>query len=73
MQSLRACCMFGKGLQEGCGIGMARLRKQLLGRAGLDHLARVHDADPFDVMGHDRQVVRNEDHGHAMEIGRAHV
>ena len=51
--------------EEMAGVVMLRVGEDFLGRAGLDDLAAVHDADPVGDLAHDAEVVGNEQHGHA--------
>jgi hypothetical protein len=42
---------------------MARRREELVGRRRFHDLARVHDRDPVAGLGHDAQVVRDQEEG----------
>ena len=47
------------------GIGMLRVAEHVLGRAGLDDLAEIHDGDAVADLLHHRHVVRDEEVGEA--------
>ena len=49
---------------------MARRVEERVGRAPLDDLARIHDGRALADLGHDRQVVRDEDEREAEVVGR---
>ena len=45
---------------QGLGIGMRRLFEHLGDRRRLDNAARIHDCNPIDELGHDTEVMRDE-------------
>ena len=52
----------GHRRQQRGGVGVARVREELVGGRELDDLAEVHHRDPVAHVAHDRQVVGDEDH-----------
>ena len=55
----------GFGRQQRLGVGVERSLHQLLGRGQLDQLAGIHDGDAVTDVGHDAQVVADEEIGEA--------
>ncbi|MNS68216.1 hypothetical protein D3C72_1014910 [compost metagenome] len=54
------------GSQKMAGIGVLRIGKHLLHRAGLDDLSLGHDADAVGKFADDTEIVGDEQHGHAV-------
>ena len=53
------------GRQQGPGVGVQRMGKQLIGTGHLHHLAEVHNADAVGEVLNDGQVVGDEEDGQA--------
>ena len=53
------------GRQQGPGVGVQRMGKQLIGTGHLHHLAEVHNADAVGEVLDDGQVMGNEENGQA--------
>ncbi len=58
----------GHGTEQVAGVLLLRPGEDIGQRAGLDHPAAVHDGDRVGDLAHHRQVVGDEQHGHA-ELG----
>src|SRR5690349_14504229 len=66
-EAARAARMAG---EQGPGIWMLRPLEQVCGRPEFDRLAGVHDAHEIAELGHDAEVVRDEEHRYVQALGQ---
>ncbi len=55
-----------RGLRQLARVGMELLGQRARGVAGLHHLAMAQDGDAIGHLGHDREIVRDQQQAHAV-------
>ena len=65
VQALGPCLDRGDRAEQAAGVLVAGIGEDLLGGALLDHLAGVHHGDGMRHLGHEGEIVRDEDHREA--------